>query len=165
MQQRCFGRIVNITSAMVKSPRPHMALSSTARTGLTAFAKALSLDVASNNVTINQLLPERIDSPRQAFMTERVMKSEGLSREDARARITDTIAAKRFGRQTSLAMHALIYAAFKHLLFLDRICSWMEVPTPVYCDCRPRPQPIVKKSVCIRRFTYSWRGYSSALTL
>lgn len=97
MQQRGFGRIVNITSAMVKSPRPHMALSTTARTGLTAFAKALSLDVAGNNVTINQLLPERIDSPRQFAMTERMMKAEGLSWDEARARIIQTIAAKRFG--------------------------------------------------------------------
>ena len=46
MRERKFGRIVNITSAMVKSPRPHMALSTSARTGLTAFSKSLSLDVA-----------------------------------------------------------------------------------------------------------------------
>ena len=71
MRKRRFGRIVSITSAMVKSPRPHMALSSAARTGLTAFAKAVSLDAARDNVTLNQLLPERIDSPRQEFMVGR----------------------------------------------------------------------------------------------
>ena len=36
MRQRGFGRIVNVTSAMVKSPRAHMGLSTAARTGLTA---------------------------------------------------------------------------------------------------------------------------------
>lgn len=97
MQRRGFGRIVNITSAMVKSPRPHMGLSTTARTGLTAFAKALSLDVARDNVTINQLLPERIDSPRQVAMTERLMKSAGLDWDAARQRITEMVAARRFG--------------------------------------------------------------------
>jgi len=97
MRKRRFGRIVSITSAMVKSPRPHMALSSTARIGLTAFARAVSLDAARDNVTLNQLLPERIDSPRQEFMVAKMMSSVNLSREEARARVADSVAAKRFG--------------------------------------------------------------------
>jgi 3-oxoacyl-[acyl-carrier protein] reductase len=97
MRARRFGRIVNITSAMVKSPRPAMALSSAARTGLTAFAKALSLEVAVDNVTLNNLLPERIDTPRQRFMAERMMKAQGIDLAEARRRIAETIAARRFG--------------------------------------------------------------------
>ena len=103
MRERQFGRIVNITSAMVKSPRPHMALSTSARTGLTAFSKSLSLDVAVDNVTLNNLLPERIDTPRQTFMAERLMKLHNISMEEARQRITDTVAAKRFGTPDEFA--------------------------------------------------------------
>jgi len=103
MRARKFGRIVNITSAMVKSPRPAMALSSAARTGLTAFAKAMSLEAAADNVTLNNLLPERIDTPRQAFMAERMMKAQGIDREEARRRIAATIAAKRFGTPAEFA--------------------------------------------------------------
>ena len=62
MKDRKFGRIVNITSAMVKSPRAAMGLSTGARTGLTSVTKALSQEVAADNVTINNLLPERIDT-------------------------------------------------------------------------------------------------------
>jgi 3-oxoacyl-[acyl-carrier protein] reductase len=98
MRARRFGRIVNITSAMVKSPHPLMGLSTSARAGLTAIAKAISRDVAADNVTINNLLPERIDTPRQVFMAERMVREEGISFEEARQRIADTIAAKRFGR-------------------------------------------------------------------
>jgi len=97
MRQRKFGRIVNITSAMVKSPRPAMGLSTAARTGLTALAKAVSLECAVDNVTINNLLPERIDTDRQRFMAERMMTQQNISLEEARRRITDSIAAKRFG--------------------------------------------------------------------
>ncbi len=97
MRARRFGRIVNITSAMVKSPRPHMALSTTARTGLTAFSKSVSLEAAADNVTINNLLPERIDTPRQQFMAERMMKAQNIDRAEARRQITETIAARRFG--------------------------------------------------------------------
>ena len=98
MRQRRFGRIVNITSAMVKSPRAHMGLSTAARTGLTALCKALVPEVAKDNVTINNLLPERIDTGRQRFMAERMMRMENITFEEARARIADSIAAKRFGK-------------------------------------------------------------------
>jgi 3-oxoacyl-[acyl-carrier protein] reductase len=56
MQQRRYGRIVNITSAMVKSPRPHMGLSTAARTALTALCKSIAPTVAADNVTINNML-------------------------------------------------------------------------------------------------------------
>ncbi|MGD2131657.1 MAG: SDR family oxidoreductase [Maricaulaceae bacterium] len=97
MRARKFGRIVNITSAMVKSPRPAMALSTSARAGLTAFCKSLSIEVAANNVVINNLLPERFDTDRQAFMAQRLMAQKGIDLETARAEIAQTIAAKRFG--------------------------------------------------------------------
>jgi 3-oxoacyl-[acyl-carrier protein] reductase len=97
MQARKFGRIINITSAMVKTPRSHQGLSTTARTGLTAFSKALALDVAKDNVTINNLLPERIASPRQDALTERQAKLDGTSWDEARAKLAATVAAKRFG--------------------------------------------------------------------
>jgi 3-oxoacyl-[acyl-carrier protein] reductase len=98
MRERKFGRIVNITSAMVKSPNPVMGLSTAARAGLTALCKSLSREVAVDNVTINNLLPERIDTDRQRFMAERMVRLEKISYEEARSRIVSTIAAKRFGR-------------------------------------------------------------------
>ncbi|MBX6425626.1 MAG: SDR family oxidoreductase [Variibacter sp.] len=98
MRARKFGRIVNITSAMVKSPRGHMGLSTAARTGLTALCKALSRDIAADNVTINNLLPERFDTGRQQFMAEEMAKAEGISIAAARQKIIATISAKRFGR-------------------------------------------------------------------
>ncbi len=102
MRERKFGRIINITSAMVATPRPHMTLSSAARAGLTAAVKGLSLEVAPDNVTINNLLPERFDTDRQRFMAERVMNAEGISYEDARRRQEQSIAAKRLGRPEEL---------------------------------------------------------------
>ena len=97
MRQRRFGRIINITSAMVTTPRPHMGLSSGARAGLTAVLKGLSFDVARDNVTINNLLPERFDTDRQVQMAKVAMKRENISYEEARKRQVDSIAARRLG--------------------------------------------------------------------
>jgi 3-oxoacyl-[acyl-carrier protein] reductase len=98
MQADGFGRIVNITSAMVKGPKYDMGLSTSARAALTAISKAISTQVVADNVTINNLLPERIDTPRQEFMAKRLIDAHGISREEAFDRIASTIAAKRLGR-------------------------------------------------------------------
>jgi 3-oxoacyl-[acyl-carrier protein] reductase len=98
MVERRFGRIVNITSAMVKSPRSPLGLSSAARTGLTSVVKGLSVDVAASNVTINNLLPERIDTGRQRQMAELAVAVKGVTLDEAYADIAATIAAGRLGR-------------------------------------------------------------------
>ena len=97
MKERGFGRIVNITSAMVKTPMGPMALSTTARTGLTALCKSISKDAVRHNVTINNLLPERVDTPRQEQMAEFVVKISGVTYEEARAQQVASIAAGRLG--------------------------------------------------------------------
>jgi 3-oxoacyl-[acyl-carrier protein] reductase len=98
MRERKFGRIINITSAMVKTPMGPMGLSTAARAGLTAACKALVPEVAADNVTINNLLPERFDTERQQQMARLMMGMKGITLEAARAEIAQTIAAKRFGR-------------------------------------------------------------------
>jgi 3-oxoacyl-[acyl-carrier protein] reductase len=103
MQARKFGRIVNITSAMVKSPGPEMGLSTAARTALTALAKSVSRTCAPDNVTINNLLPYRIDTDRQKFFARRLMEQKGISMEEARAEIGRGVAAGRMGRPEELA--------------------------------------------------------------
>ncbi len=97
MKERRFGRIVNITSAMVKTPIGAMGLSTTARAGLTALSKGLSKDVAPFNVTLNNMLPERFDTDRQEQMAQLAIQFKGITRDEARAEMAETIAAKRLG--------------------------------------------------------------------
>ncbi len=98
MVDRRFGRIVNITSAMVTAPVAPMGLSSAARCGLTSVCKGLSRQVAAANVTINNLLPERIDTGRQRQMANLAVAMKGITIEEAYAEIAATIAAGRLGR-------------------------------------------------------------------
>jgi 3-oxoacyl-[acyl-carrier protein] reductase len=97
MKAQGFGRIVNITSAMVKRPSSYMIASAGARAGQSAVMKAVSVEVARFNVTINNLLPERIDTPRQDFMAKREVDQLGITYDEARQRQSDSIAAKRLG--------------------------------------------------------------------
>ena len=98
MVERRFGRIVAVSSAMVKTPNPVMSLSHGTRLGLAGILKGLSKDVVAHNVTVNQLLPERFDTGRQQQMAELVMKFKGVSYDEARAEQVASIKAGRLGR-------------------------------------------------------------------
>jgi 3-oxoacyl-[acyl-carrier protein] reductase len=98
MVERRFGRIVNITSAMVKAPLAPMGLSCGARAGLTSACKALSQQVAWANVTINNLLPERIDTARQAQIAQLTATVSGITVEEAYEQMRARIPAGRLGR-------------------------------------------------------------------
>jgi 3-oxoacyl-[acyl-carrier protein] reductase len=102
MVERRFGRVVNITSAMVKTPLSPMGLSTGARTGLTSVVKALSRDVASAGVTLNNILPERIDTDRQRQMAELHAELAGITVEEAYAHMATTIAARRLGKPSEV---------------------------------------------------------------
>lgn len=102
MVDRRFGRIVNITSAMVKAPLAPMGLSAGARAGLTSACKALSQQVAWANVTINNLLPERIDTDRQAQMAQLTAAFNNISVEEAYEQMRARIPAGRLGRPDEL---------------------------------------------------------------
>jgi 3-oxoacyl-[acyl-carrier protein] reductase len=98
MCERRFGRIVAISSAMVKSPHSAMSLSHGPRLGLTGVLKGLSKDLAQFNVTVNQLLPERFDTYRQEQMAQVIMQVRSLTYEEARADQVKSIKAGRLGR-------------------------------------------------------------------
>lgn len=98
MRARHFGRIINITSAMVTSPNALMTPSVAARAGLTGVVRAVAGDVAKDNVTINNLLPERIDTGRQRQMAELAVAVRGITLEEAYGEMAATIAAGRLGR-------------------------------------------------------------------
>jgi 3-oxoacyl-[acyl-carrier protein] reductase len=76
MMARRFGRIVNITSASVKSPIPNLGMSNGARAGLTGFVAGLARQVARHNVTINNLLPG-------PFRTDRLLTTMRTAAEKA----------------------------------------------------------------------------------
>lgn len=91
MAERGFGRIVNITSLSVYNPIPGLDVSSGARAGLTSFLAGIARTVANRNVTINNLLPGKLDTDR---LFGGVKDSE---RDQHRARLVEDIPAGRLG--------------------------------------------------------------------
>jgi 3-oxoacyl-[acyl-carrier protein] reductase len=91
MAARKSGRIVNITSASVKSPIPILGMSNGARTGLTGFVAGLARQVAKHNVTINNLLPG-------PFLTDRLRSTSAAAAAKAGKTVDEMIAER--GRES-----------------------------------------------------------------
>lgn len=97
MAKRGFGRIINITSLSVLMPIEGLDLSSAARAGLTAFLAGVRPEYAGNNVTMNNLLPGKMDTKRLRGGLAAAAKARGISQEESAAMQMAEIPAKRFG--------------------------------------------------------------------
>ena len=99
MADRGFGRVINITSSAVKAPIDILGLSNGARSGLTGFVAgvARTQKLASNNVTINNLLPGAFDTDRLKGTMKGASEKTGQSIETIAEARKKTIPALRFG--------------------------------------------------------------------
>ena len=97
MMERGFGRIVNITSHMVKEPMSILGLSNGARAGLTGFVAGVARDVVRHGVTINNMLPGQFDTDRLRSNHEKFAARSNTSLEQHRENARNSIPAKRFG--------------------------------------------------------------------
>jgi 3-oxoacyl-[acyl-carrier protein] reductase len=98
MADRGFGRIVNITSALVKMPAEVISLSVAARLGLTGFVRGIAGSYVARGVTMNNLLPEEFDTERLKKNIAFIAEKSGNSVEEQTRIHHERSPAKRFGR-------------------------------------------------------------------
>ena len=97
MQDRKFGRIINITSSSVKAPIDILGLSNGARSGLTGFVAGIARKTIINNVTINSILPGPFDTDRLRNSFKFVSEKTGKSIEEVRESRAAENPSGRFG--------------------------------------------------------------------
>jgi len=97
MTDRGFGRIINITSLSVYTAIEGLDLSSGARAGLSSFLAGVARSVADSNVTINQILPGKMDTERLAGGIRMAADTRGISYDESADMEMQAIPAKRFG--------------------------------------------------------------------
>ena len=97
MIARRFGRIINITSAAVKSPIDILGLSNGARSGLTGFVAGLARKTVAHNVTLNNLLPGPFETDRLKETAAQWAQQTGTEVEEVLAQRRTSNPAGRFG--------------------------------------------------------------------
>lgn len=102
MAERKFGRIVNITSSVVRHPIDAQGLSAAARSGLHGFVATIVRGLSKHNVTVNNLLPGPFATDRLLSNFAFRAKREGKPVEDVVAARKAELPAGRFGDPAEL---------------------------------------------------------------
>jgi 3-oxoacyl-[acyl-carrier protein] reductase len=98
MRQHGWGRILNVVSTTAREPSPVLMLSNTHRAAMLAGFKTLAREVAADGVTLNSVLPGRID-------TDRLVEMLG-SRDAAETQAQAEVPARRLGTVEEMAAAA-----------------------------------------------------------
>ena len=98
MQKQAWGRIINVASISVREPLNYLALSNTIRAAVVTWAKSLSLDVAKNGITVNNILTGYFDTERIAQLNTKKAEKMGVSEDEVRKAMENVVPAKRIGK-------------------------------------------------------------------
>ena len=97
MRAAQWGRILNVASVSAVEPIGALGVSNTLRASVAAWAKTLASEVAADGITVNTLLPGRIDTPRIQRLDQAAADRTGTSPEQARADSVKSIPVGRVG--------------------------------------------------------------------
>lgn len=103
MRERGWGRVVAVGSSGVQQPLERLALSNIGRAALAGYLKTLANEVAADGVTVNMVLPGRIDTDRVTTIDKGTAERTGSTPEEVRARSQASIPAGRYGTPDEFA--------------------------------------------------------------
>ena len=103
MKERRWGRIINVTSIAVKQPVDNLILSNSVRAAVTGFARTLANEVASFNITVNNVMPGYTRTQRVEDLAQRNAAQRGTTPEVERSGWEKQIPAGRLGEPREFA--------------------------------------------------------------
>ncbi len=112
MKANRWGRIINITSISAKQPIDGLMLSNTVRPAVIGFAKTLSVELAADNILVNNVCPGIHRTDRMDELVES-RSTGGKSRDQVLAEMTAAIPLKRMGDPAELGAVVAFLASQK----------------------------------------------------
>lgn len=104
MRQRRWGRIIAITSYVLKQPLAALTISSSLRAAVAGLTKTLANEYGRDNILVNAVCPGPIATDRLDQLTRGYAEREGISVEEAERRLwTGDMPLGRVGRPEELA--------------------------------------------------------------
>lgn len=91
------GSILTVTSMSVKEPIQRLLLSNVFRSGVTSLVKSLSVELAKDQIRVNNLMPGRIDTDRVKSLDTSLAEKSGISVEEIKKGFEATIPLGRYG--------------------------------------------------------------------
>ena len=103
MKEKRWGRIINMTSIAVKQPIDGLILSNTVRSGVIGFAKSLSNELASFNITVNSVCPGYTMTDRVRNLSKVLAEKQATTPEAVVEKWASEIPMKRIGTPEEFA--------------------------------------------------------------
>jgi 3-oxoacyl-[acyl-carrier protein] reductase len=97
MKKEKYGRIINIISTSVKTPRPGLGVSNTIRGAVANWAKTLSMELGPYGVTVNNVLPGAIMTARLESLITSQSESSGKSKDEVKKAMEAEVPLRRIG--------------------------------------------------------------------
>ena len=98
MSHKKWGRIINVASMSVKEPLNYLVLSNSMRAALVTWAKSLSLDVAKDNITVNNILTGYFDTDRIKKLNLEKAKKMEIKPSEVRKAMEEMVPMRRIGK-------------------------------------------------------------------
>ena len=98
-----WGRIVNLLSLAVRQPEANLALSTTARLAVVAYARSLADEVARDGLTVNNVLPGSVATERLQAVAEMQARFHGRDVAGAMDDRRALVPLGRFGEPAEIA--------------------------------------------------------------
>jgi len=111
MRKRRWGRILNITSIAAKQPVDGLMLSNSLRAAVIAFARTLANEVATDGVTVNNLIPGYTRTERVVELSEHLAATEHTTVDAIIGRWEREIPVGRIGEPREFAALAAFLAS------------------------------------------------------
>jgi 3-oxoacyl-[acyl-carrier protein] reductase len=103
MRANGWGRVIAVLSSGVREPLPELAYSNAGRSALASWVKTVARTVAADGVTVNGVVPGRIETARVAALDAAAAQREGISIGEVQRRSQAGIPAGRYGRPEEFA--------------------------------------------------------------
>jgi 3-oxoacyl-[acyl-carrier protein] reductase len=103
MAARGSGRVITVASSGIEQPIPRLAISNGVRAAVLGWSKTLAAEVASDGITVNVVVPGRIQTDRVQQLDEAAAARQGVAAETVQAASRGTIPAGRYGRPEEFA--------------------------------------------------------------
>lgn len=125
MREKRWGRIVNVSGAAGTSPTPDSMAASITNVGMLNLSRALTDEVAADNILINSVCPGATMTPRAERRYQAVAEREGIAYEQILAGAAAALPARRFCEPEEVA---------KVVCFLaSEPCSYVQA-SAIYMD-------------------------------
>jgi 3-oxoacyl-[acyl-carrier protein] reductase len=111
MKEQNWGRVITIGSTLMKEPSPQMVLSATARAGMAAFSKAISIELAPFGITVNSIATGGVQTDRLVSLFQTIADKSDQSLDEILENAATSIPIGRFASPDEFAQMIIFLAS------------------------------------------------------